>query len=276
MRHLSDRIPLRDSEVIDVSPRRRRRWVGFAIGAIVVALFWRHGCSLFISPPFGLIPSASRRSTGTSSSSKRCFFLSLPSSRSALLRGAFRLLEKTFAAETTGQTNNPGQQPAGRVFSRTFCQSCRVGTLGRVRTCSTAFAMMRMWERFALYFNQTQTAWSDPIFNKPLGFYLFSLPVYELISSWLMTLAFVSLCAAIVFSLFTISGTVLKKRQSPSARKPFTAVSIALAVFLIVFAWRVYLSRFPYLWQDHQIFTGVTFTEANYLLPALFSFLLRC
>ena len=35
-------------------------------------------------------------------------------------------------------------------------------------------------------------------------------------------------------------------------------------------AWRTYLSRFPYLWDDHQTFAGVTFTEANYLLPALY------
>jgi len=32
---------------------------------------------------------------------------------------------------------------------------------------------------------------------------------------------------------------------------------------------RTYLTRFPYLWEEHQTFTGVTYTEANYLLPAL-------
>jgi len=185
-----------------------------------------------------------------------------------LLRGAFLLLEKTFAAETTGKrTILVNNQPV--EFSPERLVSPVAWVLSVVFGLFYAFAMMRMWERFALYFNQTATAWSDPIFNKPLGFYLFSLPVYELISSWLITLAFVSLCAAIVFSLFTIPGTVLKNTSSPSARKPFTVVSIALAVFLVMFAWRVYLSRFPYLWQDHQIFTGVTFTEANYLLPAL-------
>ena len=185
-----------------------------------------------------------------------------------LLRGAFRLLEKTFAAETLGKrTILVNNQPV--EFSPERLVKPVAWVLSVVFGLFYAFSMMRMWERFALYFNQTPTAWSDPIFNKPLGFYLFSLPVYELISSWLITLSFVALCAAIVFSLFTIPGTVLKSTKSPSARKPFTAVSIALAIFLVIFAWRVYLSRFPYLWQDHQIFTGVTFTEANYLLPAL-------
>jgi len=31
----------------------------------------------------------------------------------------------------------------------------------------------------------------------------------------------------------------------------------------------VYLSRFPLLWEDHPIFSGVTYTEAHYTLPAL-------
>ena len=35
-------------------------------------------------------------------------------------------------------------------------------------------------------------------------------------------------------------------------------------------SWRTYLSRFPFLWQDHPIFSGVTYTEAHYTLPALF------
>src|SRR5687767_6534611 len=185
-----------------------------------------------------------------------------------LLRAAFRLLEKTFAAETLSTrtilvNNQPVEfSPERLVRPVAWVLSVAFGLF-------YGFAMMRMWERFALYVNQIATPAVDPIFGKPISFYLFTLPLYELISSWLITLSFVALCAAIVFSLFTIPNTLMKSTGPTRAGKPFGAVSIALAVFLIVVAWRVYLSRFPYLWQDHQVFTGVTFTEANYLLPAL-------
>ena len=43
----------------------------------------------------------------------------------------------------------------------------------------------------------------------------------------------------------------------------------ALALFLVVLSWRTYLARFPFLWDDHQTFAGVTYTEAHYVLPAL-------
>ncbi|HEV7843164.1 MAG TPA: UPF0182 family protein, partial [Pyrinomonadaceae bacterium] len=127
------------------------------------------------------------------------------------------------------------------------------------------------WEQFALYMNQPATALADPIFQKPLGFYLFTLPIYQMLSSWLLFLAFVIFCAALAFMLLSIPQK-LKSDSNPSrgARGAgYAAISGALFLFLLTFAWRIYLSRYPYLWEDHQSFSGVTYTEANYLLPGL-------
>src|SRR5262249_42476450 len=46
------------------------------------------------------------------------------------------------------------------------------------------------------------------------------------------------------------------------------AVSVALAGWLAILGWRFLLSRYPYLWGDHQSFSGVNYVEANHLLPA--------
>ena len=125
------------------------------------------------------------------------------------------------------------------------------------------------WQAFALYFNQPAAERVEPIFNKPLGFYLFSLPVYDSLSSWLVTLAVVVLVAALVYSFLTLPEKVLKSASRSVSGTAFATVSVALALFLVALASRTYLSRFPYLWDDHQTFSGVTYTEANYLLPAL-------
>ncbi len=129
--------------------------------------------------------------------------------------------------------------------------------------------MKGAWQTFALYFNQAQVATLDPIFHKPVSFYLFSLPVYDLVSSWLITLSFVVLCASIVYSLLAAPPKVSQANGASTGKRSFAAVSVALAAFLLLLAWQTYLSRFPYLWEDHQTFTGVTFSEAQYLLPAL-------
>ncbi|HEY6122091.1 MAG TPA: UPF0182 family protein, partial [Pyrinomonadaceae bacterium] len=97
----------------------------------------------------------------------------------------------------------------------------------------------------------------------------FVLPFYELISSWLVTLAFVVLCATLGYFALIAPQKMLKSARAGSTGKAAAAVSIALAAFLLLLSWRIYLSRFPYLWGDHQIFTGANYVEANYILPAL-------
>ncbi|MGH9873033.1 MAG: UPF0182 family protein, partial [Pyrinomonadaceae bacterium] len=266
---MSDSLPLRDSEVIDVGPPRKRRWLRWLILALVLLLLLlSRGLSIYLS-------AAWFESLGFSAvywyifKIKLELFLIFAIVTVAILRTAFWLLERTFAAQTmekrTIVVNNQPIQFSPARFVRPIAW-----ILAALFGLFYGFAMKSEWQAFALYFNQVPAASPDPIFNRPIGFYLFSLPVYDLISSWTMTLAFVILCAAIAYSLLAVPQRVLKTAPRNSAKVPWAAVSLALAVFLALLAWRTYLSRFPYLWEDHQTFSGVTFVEAHYLLPALY------
>jgi len=131
--------------------------------------------------------------------------------------------------------------------------------------------MRDAWRSFALYLHGAPGDLSDPIFNKPIGFYLFTLPVYEAFSNWLLYLSIIILIGAIIYALLAVTQQGLSNAGdiSKARRTSLAAVSCALAVFLVILAWRFLLSRYPYLWDDHQTFSGVTYVEANYLLPAL-------
>jgi len=266
---VSESFPLRNDEVIDVGPGRRRRWRIWLIVALVLLLIvLSRGLAIYLS-------AAWFSSLGFSAvywyifKLKVGLFLAFAIATVLLLRTAFWLLERAFASQTlekrTIVVNNQPIQFAPERFVR---------PLGWILAVLFGFfyglAMKADWQTFALYFNRATTATPDPIFQKPLGFYLFSLPLYDLISGWLITLAFVVLCASIVYSLLTLPQKVLKVAARNATSKTFSVVSLALAVFLLLLSWRTYLSRFPYLWEDHQTFSGVTFTEAKYLLPALY------
>src|SRR5262249_54276298 len=56
---------------------------------------------------------------------------------------------------------------------------------------ATGASMMADWPKFALYWYQPHEpgALADPIFGRPLGFYLFSLPVWQSVSGWLLAMA---------------------------------------------------------------------------------------
>jgi uncharacterized membrane protein (UPF0182 family) len=266
---VSESFPLRDNEVIDVGPPKRWRWRRWLIGAVVLVL-------ILLSRVLAIYLSAAWfASLGFSAvywyifKLKVGLFVAFVLLTVLILRTAFWLLERAFSSQTIEKrtiiVNNQPIQFSPERFVRPLGW-----ILAILFGLFYGIAMKSAWQTFALYFNQAAAASPDPIFQKPLGFYLFSLPVYDLISSWLITLAFVILCAAVVYSLLTAPQAALKAAGRKTARRSLAAVSLALSGFLALLAWRTYLSRFPYLWDDHQTFSGVTFADANYLLPALY------
>jgi len=265
---MSERSRLADSEVIDVGKRRRRHWRRWVLAAIALLL-------IILSRTLSIYLSAAWFSSlGLSSvywyifKLKLGLFLAFALATALLLRGVFWLLELHFQSHAlekrTIVLNNQTVQISPERFVRPASWAIAI-----LFALFYGLEMKGAWQTFALYFNQAQVGTLDPIFHKPVSFYLFSLPLYDVISSWLITLSFVVLCASIIYSLLASPPTVAKANGASTGKRSFSAVSIALAAFLVLLAWQTYLSRFPYLWEDHQTFTGVTFSEAQYLLPAL-------
>src|SRR6266849_6035018 len=265
---MSERFRLADNEVIDVGGPKRRHWRRWVLAAIALLL-------LILSRTLGIYLSAAWFSSlGFSSvywyifKLKLGLFFAFLLATAFLLRGAFWSLERHFRSHAlekrTIVVNNQTVQISPERFVRPASWVIAI-----LFALFYGLDMKGAWQTFALYFNQTQVAMLDPIFHKPVSFYLFSLPLYDLISSWLITLSFVVLCASIVYSLLAAPPKVSQANGASTGKRSFAAVSVALAAFLLLLAWQTYLSRFPYLWEDHQTFTGVTFSEAQYLLPAL-------
>src|SRR5437879_604322 len=65
----------------------------------------------------------------------------------------------------------------------------------------TAAGMMTEWPTIALFWNAPRTAggFVDPVFGKPLSFFLFALPGWQLFVGWLLTLAVMTCLLAVLF-----------------------------------------------------------------------------
>ena len=141
-----------------------------------------------------------------------------------------------------------------------------------VIAAATGASMMVEWPALALFWYAPRTAggvvW-DPIFGKPLNFFLFALPAWQLIAGWLLTLAVITCLLAVFFILITGGTRVLAGQLSRSVLLPWRGLSIAFAFLLLVLAMRVYISRFELLLDDHTIFGGVTYTDAHVMLTGL-------
>jgi uncharacterized protein len=135
---------------------------------------------------------------------------------------------------------------------------------------ATGAAMMAEWTSLALYwFAPAPGGFLDPIFGKTLNFFLFTLPAWQLIAGWLLTLSLIACALAVFFILITGGSRVLAGRLSRHVTLPWRGLSITLAFLLLVVAMRVYLGRFELLLEGHTIFAGVTYTDAHVTLTGM-------
>jgi len=136
---------------------------------------------------------------------------------------------------------------------------------------ATGAAMIGEWPTLALFWYAPRSAGSvvDPIFGRPLNFFLFTLPVWQVILGWLLTLAVITCVLAILFVFIAGGARVLAGRLSRRVTLPWRGFSITFGFLLLILAMRVYISRFERLLDDHTIFGGVTYTDAHVTLTGL-------
>jgi uncharacterized membrane protein (UPF0182 family) len=136
---------------------------------------------------------------------------------------------------------------------------------------ATGAGMMEEWPSLALYWYSPSSSGGvvDPIFGRPLNFFLFTLPAWQLIVGWLLTLAVIICVLAAFFVLITGGSRAIAGRLSRAVILPWRGLSIAFSFLLLVLATRVYLDRFERLFEDHTIFGGVTYTDAHVMLTGL-------
>ena len=132
----------------------------------------------------------------------------------------------------------------------------------------TGLGMMAQWNTFAVYLHQPAASSTvDPIFGRPITFYLFTLPVWQIIAGWLMTMAVIVVIAAAVFA--AAAGGIRAMQRGGKDPSTLRGVSIAAGMALLALAAQTYVGRFDRLLDDHTIFAGVTYTDAHVLVPGM-------
>jgi uncharacterized protein len=187
-----------------------------------------------------------------------------------ILYGSFLALKRAHLPDLpSGHTIFIGGQPLKLPVEPVL----RLTALGLSLAIATATGagMMLEWPTIALfrYAPRTSGGFVDPIFGKPLNFFLFTLPAWQLLVGWLLTLAIITCALAVFFILITGGTRAFPGRRSSYVTLPWHGLSITFAVLLLVLGMRVYLGRFERLFDGHTIFAGVTYSDAHVMLPGM-------
>ena len=187
-----------------------------------------------------------------------------------VLLGAFSALKRTHAADLpTTHTIVFGGQPVELPVATVLHVVAIAGSL--LVALVTGGAIEAQWPDLALYWYAPSAAGNlaDPIFGKPLNFYLFTLPAWQLIAGWLLTLAIISCIMAVLFLLASGGARVLGGKLSGSVSLPWRGLSVTGGFLLLVLAFHVYISRFELMFEHHTIFDGVSYTDAHVTIGGL-------
>src|SRR5580704_18099875 len=198
------------------------------------------------------------------------FFAAFAAATFLILYGSFLALKRAHLPDLpTGHTILIGGRPVKFPVEPVL----RLFALGvsLAIAAATGAGMMAEWPTLALFWYAPHSTDGviDPIFGKPLNFFLFTLPAWQLIAAWLLSLTVIGCLLAMFFVLITGGSRVLAGRLSRQVTLPWRGLSITLAFLLLILALRVYLGRFERLFEDHTIFGGVTYTDAHVTLNGM-------
>ena len=117
------------------------------------------------------------------------------------------------------------------------------------------------WEELLLYFNQQPFGMSDPIFDRDVSFFLFTLPIWQFLRGWLMTMLVITLIATGL-----ASGIGWRGWGAPAAVRAHLSVLGALILLLI--AWQYRLDALELVYSRRGAVFGAGYTDVNAQLPA--------
>ena len=131
------------------------------------------------------------------------------------------------------------------------------------------FSAQGSWQTVQLWMHGGDFGTTDPQFGNDVGFYIFRLPMIQLVLSWLFAataLAFVAvLVTQYVFGGIRFSAGKHRKVTAQAALQ----LSLLVGVFVLVKAVQYWFDRYDLLFSDRSgIFTGASYTDVHAVLAA--------
>jgi uncharacterized membrane protein (UPF0182 family) len=250
------------------SPRRRRRFFLLILAVLAVIVFGGRSALSYYVAVLWFKSLGYQDVLWKTLSLQWGIFTAFAATTLLILYGSFLALKRAHLPDLpSGHTIFIGGQPLKLPVEPVLRLIALVLSLGIAAI--TGAGMMMEWPTITLFWYAPRSGFVDPVFGKPLNFFLFTLPGWQLLVGWLLTLAVITCVLAAFFILITGGTRGFAGRSRSYVTSSWRGLSITFAVLLLVLAMRVYLGRFERLFDDHTIFGGVTYTDAHVTLTGM-------
>ncbi len=134
-----------------------------------------------------------------------------------------------------------------------------------------AWPFFEQWEMFLFYLLGPDAGYTDSVFNKDISYFLFSLPVYQLIQARLLN-AFL-IFSVLLLLIYWLDYRKFSDSQDPIRRSVKIHFSATLLSVYILAIWGLLLQRYEFLYTtEHEpLFSGPGAIEMQFLLPLIWT-----
>ncbi len=136
------------------------------------------------------------------------------------------------------------------------------------------------WDDVLLFRHAQDFGMKDPQFDRDLGFYVFTLPIYQFALDWLMGALIVTIIGTLaVYAFRAVLYGFRVDAPRPIARHIFSVdvprgiklhISLLLVALLVVFIARYYLSTFALVYSTQGVDLGAFYTDIHANLPLVY------
>ncbi|KGN34945.1 membrane protein [Knoellia sinensis KCTC 19936] len=126
-------------------------------------------------------------------------------------------------------------------------------------------AAMGAWKTFLLWRNAVPFGTKDPQFGLDVGFFVFTLPWLRFLVSFFTVVLLLSLIAA-AFTHYVYGGLQLPGR-GVTTRAAFIQIATIASLLALARAAAYWLDRYTLTTSESRLITGITYTDANAVLP---------
>jgi uncharacterized protein len=118
------------------------------------------------------------------------------------------------------------------------------------------------WLPVLMYLNQSPFGSVDPVFGKDISFYVFSIPVYELLRNFLTATLVVSLIATAVVYFFR-EGILIAPQAVHVSPRVRAHAAVLIGLFFAIQIFDYWLSRYELMFSAGGIVYGMTYVDEN-------------
>ncbi|NJM71846.1 MAG: COG1615 family transporter, partial [Scytonema sp. RU_4_4] len=128
------------------------------------------------------------------------------------------------------------------------------------------FLLSARWDKVLQYFHATSFHRTEPLFQRDISFYVFSLPIWELLAFWLVGL-FLFNIAAVTLIYLRSANSLSEGRFTGFSTPQRLHLNALSSLFMLAVALHYCLARYELLYSTRGVIYGASYTDVMVLLP---------